>query len=259
MVNYDSTSGSTFRDRVQPRDVKSALTLLSYLYLELEHVVNSSLTDPLMIMIKESSGGMEIHFNSIGKVNVMFAWFVIDFLSMSILFDSFLDHRSLQAPKPFRKSSLSDEHKRMLVHNKEILIKFCKDHGGSIADKYFADKSKVTICEVKKIWATSTKFITQFRAGIVSSFASYNQTNTGDKTTKQKLWIHHYLILHLFHPFFRLYPGEVFDGKFCDDNYRHFLHKIRNKDLPTYKELYNDEEGPNYYWQWKGNGGKYMI
>ena len=30
----------------------------------------------------------------------MFAWFVIDFLSMLILFDTFIDHRSLIAPMP---------------------------------------------------------------------------------------------------------------------------------------------------------------
>jgi hypothetical protein len=140
-----------------------------------------------MLLIKESSAGMDVHFNSIGKVKVMFAWFVIDFLSMSILFDSFLYHRSLLAPKPFRSSSLSDEHKRMLVHNKEILIKFCKEQGGSRVDKYFGDASKQGSVDVKHIWSTSTKFIAQYRVGIVTSFASYNQTNTGDKKKKQKL------------------------------------------------------------------------
>jgi len=39
----------------------------------------------------------------------MFAWFVIDFLSMSILFDTFIEHRSLHAPAPFKKIPLSEK------------------------------------------------------------------------------------------------------------------------------------------------------
>jgi len=40
----------------------------------------------------------------------MFAWLVIDFLSMSILFDSFIDHRLLVAPMPFKNVPLSEEY-----------------------------------------------------------------------------------------------------------------------------------------------------
>ena len=46
-------------------------------------------------------------YQEFGKPNRMFAWFVIDFLSMLILFDTFIDHRSLLAPMPFKNVSLS--------------------------------------------------------------------------------------------------------------------------------------------------------
>ena len=100
-LTYDSDVKSpTFRDSVKPRDVKTALTLLGYLKLENHHVQEdrSLLFDTMMLHIKASSEGANVHFNAIGKPNRMFAWFVIEFLAMSILFDTFTFHRSLVAP-----------------------------------------------------------------------------------------------------------------------------------------------------------------
>jgi hypothetical protein len=88
MMHYTNTATSTFRERVKPRDVKTALVLLNYLFLEHYTVENLLLVDSSMLLIKESSEGAGVHFNSIGKPNHMFAWFVIDYLSMCILFIS---------------------------------------------------------------------------------------------------------------------------------------------------------------------------
>jgi hypothetical protein len=113
---------------VKPQDVKAALTLLSYLFLEHNNVdANKSLLiDSSMLLIKASSEGAGVHFNSIGNPKRIFAWFVIDFLPVSIIFDSFIDHRLLHAPVPYKMVFLSESrHMGMLVHNKQILIKFC--------------------------------------------------------------------------------------------------------------------------------------
>ena len=96
--------------------------------------------DSLMRNIKDSSEGVSVHFNAISKPNHRFAWFVIDFLAMSILFDTFTYHRSLVAPQPFKNVPLSEENEAMLVHNKEILIKFCIDQGLLWVGKYFVDE-----------------------------------------------------------------------------------------------------------------------
>ena len=93
-LHYTSSTSSSFRGHAKPRDVKTALVLLNYLFLEHHSVEDSMLFDSAMQLIKASSEGASVHFNSFGKPNRMFAWFVIDFLAMSILFDSFLDHRS---------------------------------------------------------------------------------------------------------------------------------------------------------------------
>ncbi len=122
--------------------------------------------------------------DSIGKPNHMLAWFVIDFLSMSILFDTFINHCSLLAPMPFKKVPLSEAHAAMLVHNKQILIKFCLSQGASRVDKYFVNKKTGDVgrgCDLDRLWSTSTKFYHQFRAGIVSSVKSYKDSYTGEK------------------------------------------------------------------------------
>jgi hypothetical protein len=142
VLNYNNTSSSKLPEGVKPQDVKATLTLLTYLYLE-HHTIeehDSLLFDLLMLLIKASSEGVGVHYNSIGKPNHMFAWFVIDFSLMSILFDTFINHCSLLVSMPFKKVPLSEAHTAMPVHNKQILIKFCLSQGASRVDKYFVNE-----------------------------------------------------------------------------------------------------------------------
>jgi hypothetical protein len=78
-----------------------------------------------MLCIKASLEGEDLHTNSIGKPNKMFAHFVIDFLAMSLLFDSFHAHNSFVAPVPYSTKQLTINKQQMLQHNQEILIVFC--------------------------------------------------------------------------------------------------------------------------------------
>ena len=186
----------------------------------------------------------------------MFAWFVIDFLSMLILFDTFIDHRSLLAPMPFKNVSLSGVHKDMLVHNQKILIKFVLEHSKTRVDKYFVNEKTGDVgtgcCELDKLWSTSTKFSRQLKVGIVSSFESYKDSYIGEKKV-QKLWIHHFVILQLFHPLFRFYPGDDSELPFTDSNHHLFVMRINEKNENNVKlffRYYGDT--PNYAWMWKG-------
>jgi hypothetical protein len=206
-ICYQNNYVSRFQERVKPRDVKAALVLLSYLKLE-HHTIDvgdSLLFDSSMLLIKASSEGANVHNNSFRKPNSMFAWFVIDFLSMLILFDTFIDHRSLVAPMPFTGVALTAIQSEMFLHNKNILIKFCLEHGNSNVSDYFVIKKTGEIKlgkntnDMNQLWGTSNKYHRQLKAGIVSSFESYKDSYTGDKKV-QKLWIHHFVVLQLFHP-----------------------------------------------------------
>ena len=243
------TSTDNFSRIVKPSAVKTALTLLSYLKLEKFDVEDdeSLMIDSSMRNIKDSSEGVCVHFNSIGKPNKKFAWFVIDFLAMSILFDTYSHHRSLKAPVLYNNATFSTTNENMLVHNKHILIKFCIDQGNSWVKDYFIDKKTGKVAskgcvDLNKLWATSNMYLRQFNAGIIYSFQSYTNSNTDEKK-EQKLWIHHFMILQLFHPSITLSSDDI-----VDDNHANFVDRIAVNE----KQKYN----LHYDWRWLGSGGK---
>ncbi len=107
--------------------------------------------------------------------------------------------------------------------------------------------------DLDRLWSTSTKFYRQFRAGIVSSFKSYKDSYTGEKK-EQKLWINHFVILQLFHPLFRFYPGDDSPISFSDDNHNLFVERITDRHIQLYIKIYGDT--PNFSWMWLGIAGK---
>ncbi len=63
VLNYNNISSSKFRERPKPQDVKTALTLLTYLYLE-HHTIeerDSLLFNLSILLIKASSEGAGVH------------------------------------------------------------------------------------------------------------------------------------------------------------------------------------------------------
>jgi hypothetical protein len=185
----------------------------------------------------------------------MFAWFVIDFLAMSMLFDSFIDHCSLVAPMPFKKTPLSEEHCGMIVHNKHIIIKFCLGQGLARINNFFLNEKTGDAgrggVNLDKLWSTSTKFYCQLNAGIISSFELYSDSYTFLKKV-QMLWIHHFVTLQLFHPLFRIYPGEECEYQFKDNNHHLFVERMTDTQLEVYMKLYGGS--PNYSLVWLGEG-----
>ena len=136
---------------------------------------------------------------------------------------------------------MSEEDISMLVINKQILIKFCIDQGNSKAEKYFVIEKTGHVgrgcLDLDKLWSTSTKFHRQLNAGIVSSFESFKDSYIAEKK-EHKLWIHHFMILQLFHPLFRFYPGDDKELPFSDSNHNLFLVKINEANLKTYLSHY---------------------
>jgi hypothetical protein len=90
-------------------NVKSALALVVRLFLEHSKVTESSsmVQDSAMLIIKETTNADVFHSNSFGKVNANFAHFVIDFLSMLLLFDAYSDHNANASPAPWADRNFS--------------------------------------------------------------------------------------------------------------------------------------------------------
>ncbi len=92
--------------------MKSALVLVVRLFLEHSKVTESSsmVHYSAMLINKETTNADVFHSNSFGKVNVNFSHFVIDFLSMLLLFDIYSDHNTNASSTPWagRNFSMSE-------------------------------------------------------------------------------------------------------------------------------------------------------
>jgi len=128
-----------------------------------------------------------VHFNAIGKPNHRFAWFVIDFLAMSILFDTFSYHRSMMAPVPYNN-----------------VIKFCIDQGNSWVNEYFINKKTGKVdskgcVNLDKLWATSTKFVVSLMPALFTPFGCTRIARPMKRMYRNCGFIN-FMILQLFHP-----------------------------------------------------------
>jgi hypothetical protein len=124
--------------------VKCALALVVHLYLEHSKVTESSsmVEDTAMLLIKETTNADVFHSNSFGKVNAHFACFVIDFLSMLLLFDAYIDHNANASPAPWAGRNFSMSEQVMIQEEQLVLIKFYLKQNEVMAWKFFGTNNK---------------------------------------------------------------------------------------------------------------------
>jgi hypothetical protein len=67
----------------------------------------SVIEDSAMLLIKNTSKDHAFHSNSFGKVNSTFACFVIDVVSMLLLFDAYSEHNANASPAPWAGRNMS--------------------------------------------------------------------------------------------------------------------------------------------------------
>ncbi len=104
---------ATFTEANHFRDVFVALGLMLDLMLELYSILSSDswVTNSLMKLIKDSSApdiAGPISSNSFGKVNKNFCRFVIDMLSVQLVFDNWYPFASQSVPSPYVKDTPKD-------------------------------------------------------------------------------------------------------------------------------------------------------
>jgi hypothetical protein len=132
----------SFVGHVPARDVKSALSLVVCLFWEHSKVPaeKSIVEDLLMKLIKKSSKDETIQSNLIGRVNDSFAKFVVDFLSMLLLVDSFIYHNAQAAPAPWADRKLSIQEQSLLQQNQIVLLKFCLCQSEDVTWKFCSNR-----------------------------------------------------------------------------------------------------------------------
>jgi hypothetical protein len=99
---------------------------------QLEHRSPPAITtNSLMLVIKSTTVDQSTSPNSpnsFGKVNKTFACVVLEFLSVSLLFDCWFDHSSqTSSPAPFTKN-VSDDIYRDLTRSRNVIVNYCLCH-----------------------------------------------------------------------------------------------------------------------------------
>jgi hypothetical protein len=202
--SYTRTEGR-FTDEVVCRDVMGALVLL--MNLQLENFTNKKnvSSDSSMFRIKKTTINQGIHVNSFGRVNKSFCQFVIDFLSMLLVFNAWSSHVSQTVPAPHvtgvpdRVYDLMKTNRSILVHY--VLSKQVSDSGKSQQIKFvvayqfdnltwalalavplfffsqvflFPTGADWELPKLKKLWSTLVNYKTKFERGVISLFDGYD-------------------------------------------------------------------------------------
>jgi hypothetical protein len=251
-LKYQTKHGKLFPlyvHHVPPRNVKCALALVVHLFLEHSKITESSsmVEDSAILLIKETTNADVFHSNSFGKVNINFARFVIDFLSMLLLFDTYTDHNVNASPAPWVGRNFSMSEREMIQENQLVLIKFCLKQNEVMVWKFFGNNNKKNcqlgwqVGECDTLWTSSVRYVSKFKSGISSLYKDYQDMYKGDKR-KESMWIHHFVILQLFHPkFLKIESAEI-----LHDNHSSFVRQFTTGKQQEYTNIF--EEFPNNNW-----------
>jgi hypothetical protein len=123
----------------------------------------------------------------------MFAQFVIDYLSMMLLFDAYTVHNANTSPAPWGAKYLSTDKEvkfgnksesDMFQENQKILIHFCMNQWEDVAWIFFGNRTRSQIgwpCKkIDGIWSSSVGYVKQFTDGdIISSHQNYVDSESG--------------------------------------------------------------------------------
>jgi hypothetical protein len=173
------------------------------------------------------------------KVNANFARFVIDFLSMLLLFDTYTDHNANAASTPWAGRKISMSERELIQVNQLILIKFCLKQNEDMAWKFFGTNNKKSpqlgwqVGELDSFSTASVRYVSKFKSGISSLHKDYKDTYKGGKR-KESMWIHHFVILQLFHPKFL----KIESTDFLHDNHSSFVCQFTTNKQQEYTNIF---------------------
>ncbi len=99
--------------------------------------------------------------------------------------------------------------------------------------------------DLDSLWGSSVQYCCQFKAGVSSSYKDYQATYKGEKR-KELMWIHHSVILQLFHPEFHKEKDIHFEHK----NSGLILYQFTLDETQEYINHFHNTS--RYEWLWLG-------
>jgi hypothetical protein len=191
------------------------------------------------------------------KVNITFARFVVDILSMLLLLNAYTEHNANTSPAPWANRFLSTEKEQrfgdksetdLFLKNQKLLIHFCMKKREDVTYMFFGNsKTKQIGWPVGKldaIWSSSVRFFKQLsQGGVMSSYHNYVATYSGKKR-QEAMWIHHFVILQLFHVKFR----KLEDITFLHDNHSLLVCNFEDHEVQEFTDMYQYKPEFQYLW-----------
>lgn len=220
----------TYTDTIHVRDVLAALTLMINLSLVASTVTDetSMVTDTLMQYLKDNSdagnSGAPISCNAFGKVNVAFARFVVDMISVQLVFNNWYPFLAQQVPAPFRGEETPADIMKAIKWNQNVIVSVLFDIDNSHCQKLFMTGKTVgwPVPPLKKLFSTVVSYKNKFEEGIISAWDIQDRSSGG----KPGLWIHHWITLQFVHAKFAVPLNVNLRGKDDDGNpIYNFKHK----------------------------------
>ena len=252
----------------------------------------SQIYDTRMKYLKDNSApdmcNSTIEGNSFGRVNKKFFRFVIDMISVQLVFNNWYPFLSQYAPAPFRAEDTNTDVLNSVKHNQLVLVsilihqypaqgvkvslriltflvntnsycRVCYDFvlivqiiQIALSMKVFMTGNTVgwPVSSLKSLFSQVVTYHNKFKKGIISSWGDYAEV-------KDCLWIHHWVILQFVHAKFAVEIDTDLnqynpDGAhfFKHDNYQRFLRSMDQEMMKLHYERH--DEHPRFGLLWLG-------
>ena len=128
--SFKKKGSSSYTDANNACDVLAMFYLMSFLQLEDYHVttIHSNVTDTAMMTIKNSSvppaNEQPINVNSIGRVNKKLMRFIIDYVSLQLVFNNWYPFSTQVSEAPYAKMTPPDV-MSAIKRNQMIFVSLC--------------------------------------------------------------------------------------------------------------------------------------
>jgi hypothetical protein len=241
---------------------------------------DSRVTDSLMKLLKDSSApniAGPTSSNSFGWVNKFFCRFVIDMLSVQLVFNDWYPFSAQSAPSPYVKETpreVIDD----IAHNQGVLVSLFVQLNPISCMSVFKEGSQLCwqVPTLKKTFSLVVTMKHKLEKGIILSWEGYAENyvsyfllcvfyyctmsfRPNVYLNKDNLWIHHWVILQFVNPLFSVPTHHDLSGvgpdgfrkfQFKHNNWMQFIHSMDNELKLEHHDRFN--EIPRFGLVWLG-------
>jgi hypothetical protein len=209
-----------------------------------------------MLRIKMSShppvNKQPININSFGRVNKKLCRFIIDYVSLQVVFNNWYPFSTQVAPAPYAKMTPEDV-MTAIKRNQMIFVSLCLTFNNNLYS-FFSENGSLgwDLPTIKQLCSTCVVYKKKFDNGIISSWEGYT-------TNKDCLWIHHWVLLQFVHPSFTVpcktdlnekHPDGIAVYKFKHESWTQCIRAMDDELVSNYYQVHN--EYPRFGIVWLG-------